>query len=93
MKSHSTFPSTVPEAEKELKEHNKFLASLQSSIAELQTMATSLKCHSTFAVKRKVLYLVDRIDVRVKERVSIIEKRIIALNMLQELYSMNEKVR
>ena len=92
MKTHGTFPSTVLEAEKELKDHKEFLASLQPSITELQTMANSLKCHSTYSVKRKVLYLVGRIDVRVKERVSIIEKRVHALKMLQDLYIMNEQV-
>lgn len=88
------FPSTVVDAEMEHKEHKDFLNSIQTSIAELHTMADSLKTYTTSrAKKNKVLYLVDRIDGRVQERVSIIEKRIAALDLMCQLHSMNTEVK
>lgn len=88
------FPSTVVDAEMEHIEHKDFLNSIQTSIAELHTMADSLKTYTTSrAKKNKVLYLVDRIDGRVQERVSIIEKRIGALDLMCQLHSMNTEVR
>ena len=55
-------------------------------------MSQSLKTHTSTVIKQKVLYLVDRIDRRVRERVSVVEKRITALRMIQELHDINEKV-
>lgn len=92
LKSHGICPSTISGAVKELREHDEFLQSLQSSISELHVMSQSLKAHTSTVIKQKVLYLVDRIDRRVRERVSVVEKRITALRMIQELHDINEKV-
>ena len=92
LKSHGICSSTISGAVKELREHDEFLQSLQSSISELHVMSQSLKAHTSTVIKQKVLYLVDRIDRRVRERVSVVEKRITALRMIQELHDINEKV-
>ena len=92
IKKHSSCPHTVAAASTALQDHNQFLQSLNTSVDQLKSVSESLKEDTPVGVKQKVLSLVSRVDRRINERVSVLDKRLVAFTMIKELHDTNDSV-
>ncbi|XP_019859647.1 PREDICTED: triple functional domain protein-like [Amphimedon queenslandica] len=90
IKNHSSCPHSVAAARSELRDHTEFLQSLNSSIAQLKRVSETLKEDTSSSVKQKVLSLVSKVDRRIDERVSVLDKRTAAFKMITELHETSE---
>ena len=82
----------MEQVDEERRQHEEFLEQKRRTCDELNTLASTLKSFVAPSLKNKAQYLVDKIEGRMMDRSSLLERRIAAMKLFTALCHTKEKV-